>query len=300
MKGHQRSMSLPQIDEGSDSENSPASPRPSTSTSSHSITNHTTSMHSEQAWRTPYDPLQRPPVLKLYPPRRAIAGPTLDPIPGSPQDISHDGDGTPPDSPNAPTFDLASDASMRRKKLRRLTRKLGEGVPIELVFPSSSNSELDSDEEETPLLETPSSDLNHPFALPLPTIPESLAEDARLRHRNGTADQAPRKSSFTKDAGKRSTRRDAVYVLEGPEEHGLREGAFESLCIGSPVGTTLDTKSKKKGRVEHSGKHAREKQTVCVGVSASAGLDGKGRSRRWVQGPIPFDQIAGSWHMGPW
>ncbi|TFY51684.1 hypothetical protein EVJ58_g10438 [Rhodofomes roseus] len=72
--GHRRSQSSPHAN-GAARERSSIRPssRPSTANSAHSQTStasHASSSSSrgEQAWRTPYDPLHRPPLLKLQPP----------------------------------------------------------------------------------------------------------------------------------------------------------------------------------------------------------------------------------------
>ncbi|KAF7970136.1 hypothetical protein HWV62_9253 [Athelia sp. TMB] len=40
-------------------------------------------------------------------------------------------------------FDIPSDASVRRSKMDRLRRKLGDGVPVELVFPDDENAQAE-------------------------------------------------------------------------------------------------------------------------------------------------------------
>ncbi|CCM03444.1 uncharacterized protein FIBRA_05577 [Fibroporia radiculosa] len=288
LKSHTRAKSLPQIDENSEGErsSSPASPRPSSSRSSRSSSkNSIHSVDSERAWRTPYHPAQRPPLLKLFP---ADTTPT-----SMPEALfATEAERSFPDSPTAPTFDIASEASLRMRKMRRLTRKLGEGIPIELVFPPSV-SDVDSDDEESPLLTTPSSDHKLPFSKALPAIPEGALPSPPLRTRHEAQEQSVRTSSFVQDR-KRDSYRDAVYVVDSPDEHGLERG-LENLCIG--ISTSSDKTRNKPSK--HSGKSTKG-QKVCVGVSASAGLSGQGRSRRWVEGPIPFDQIAGSWSGRGW
>lgn len=55
--------------------------------------------------------------------------------------------------PSTPSFNITSDAAMRRQKMRRLAKKFGEGVPLHLVFPPTT----ESDDEEV-LVESPISD----------------------------------------------------------------------------------------------------------------------------------------------
>ncbi|KAK0451421.1 uncharacterized protein EV420DRAFT_716603 [Desarmillaria tabescens] len=47
---------------------------------------------------------------------------------------------TPPDSPTAPEFIIPTNNSLRRQKMDRLRRKLGDGVPVDLVFPKQRES----------------------------------------------------------------------------------------------------------------------------------------------------------------
>lgn len=254
---HRRTKSLPRPDENSECRRSP---RPSTSSSRSSSKSHASriSSNSEQAWRTPYNPTQRPPLLKLFPA-------PLDPIPGSPPHSEAD---DVPGSPSSPSFAIPSEAAQRLKKMRRLTRKLGDGVPVELVFPSRVGAAADADsdsDEETPLLETPASSQRLPFSSRLPAIPEDGRQSSFAR---GSA-KTPSLSGFS--------------IVEGPDEHNGLDG----LCMGLPA-------SQDKGR-KRTAKAGKEQTTVCLGVSASAGQSGKGASRRWVQGAVPFDQVIGSW-----
>ncbi|PCH39898.1 hypothetical protein WOLCODRAFT_136549 [Wolfiporia cocos MD-104 SS10] len=272
--GHKRSKSSP-LGDDSESNNS-SSPRSSTSTAPRSSTEGRASaatLNSEQAWRTPYRPTARPPLLKLHP-----AGPSSKPK-SKPEPLRNDAEADIstglPDSPSAPAFNITSESAMRRKKMQRLQRKLGEGVPVELVFPTAADGGVDdadsssSDNDETPLLETPSSAQQLPFSLP--TIHE---------------ERAPmRRTSITAGKNLRPSSPEAMYIASTLEEHG-----FEKLCIGVPPAAGDVGGSKRP-----SGKMRRDKELVCVGVSASAGIGGRGRSRRWVQGPVPFDQVQGSW-----
>ncbi|GBE84657.1 hypothetical protein SCP_0606360 [Sparassis crispa] len=93
---------------------------------------------SEHVLRT-----HRPPTLNLtsssqFEPRRSVA----------PSFNSEYNTSTPPDSPNASTF--VPEADLRREKMKRVTRRLGEGVPSHLVFPADASGDVD--DEERPLL----------------------------------------------------------------------------------------------------------------------------------------------------
>ena len=59
---------------------------------------------------------------------------------------------SPEGSPVAPSFAIQTDAALRRQKMRRLAKKLGEGVPVHLVFPPG----IESDEDEV-FVDSPSS-----------------------------------------------------------------------------------------------------------------------------------------------
>jgi hypothetical protein len=60
----------------------------------------------------------------------------------------------PPWQVSAPSFRIPSDSAMRRAKMERLRRRLGECVPVALVFPKlqpeviEEESETEEDEEE--------------------------------------------------------------------------------------------------------------------------------------------------------
>ena len=246
---------------------------------------------SEQAWRTPYDPLHRPPLLKLQPPKQPSRS-------GHAQRSSTYSDcGSEisiPDSPTAPSFSIPSEAAARRAKMQRLTRKLGDGVPPELVFPAAYKQEDESEsEEDSPLLETPASDRKLPFSRTLPTIPEKRPTTATSETRVeivATPIQSPGRGK------NRLSYRNAIYVIDSPDEHGLEDG-WNLVCVGDP-----SAKRKSVDRyMELSPKRENAGEVVCLGVSASAGPVGRGRSGRWVKGAVALDQIAApGWHGGIW
>ena len=64
---------------------------------------------------------------------------------------------------------------MRREKMRRVRKMLGDGVPADLVFPSSP--EESESEEDSPLISTPTSTMSREWLLvnvnkPLPSEPD--------------------------------------------------------------------------------------------------------------------------------
>ncbi|KAH9950806.1 hypothetical protein B0H21DRAFT_685928 [Amylocystis lapponica] len=270
---HLRSKSLPAIPDAGEEEHevSPISASSGTSSSSHISTSSKTSSasaRSPHSWRSPF-PAQHPPLLKIVKPSH-YAGPTdLSLIPGSPPAYSPLP--SPPVCPDAPTFTVPSEASLRRDKMRRLTRRLGDGVPQELVFPET-DADVDEDaDDEAPLFGPRASQpgsarvaltltTRYPDGSALPSIPEGRAAQPRSRHDMSVPTNAKGKSQTRKTDVQAKSSRNAIYVIDGPVKRGSRSPA-----------------------------------TVCLGVSASAGMHGMGKTRRWVQGPIPFDQIVGAW-----
>ncbi|KAK0488031.1 hypothetical protein EDD18DRAFT_1110647 [Armillaria luteobubalina] len=86
----------------------------------------------EEPW-----PSSKPPLMKLSKSPGALPS-----IPASPlaADSFSPSVMTPPDSPMAPEFTIPSHNSLRRQKMDRLRRKLGDGVPVDLVFPKQRES----------------------------------------------------------------------------------------------------------------------------------------------------------------
>ncbi|EKM53221.1 uncharacterized protein PHACADRAFT_259423 [Phanerochaete carnosa HHB-10118-sp] len=116
------------------------------STASTSSTRSAESGHSERSWRARF-PACKPPLLRIgkvaptapaphrgVPPQahQAVRAPPA----GSP-------DSSPGSSPREPTFSISSDTTLKRQKMRRIAKKLGEGVPVHLVFPPTAESDED-------------------------------------------------------------------------------------------------------------------------------------------------------------
>ena len=229
----------------------------------------------ELEWRTPYS-VQRPPLLQLSVPSSPSPSsrsrkPNLDTSPGSP---TYDPLTSAPLEP--PTFYIPSDAAMRREKMRRVRKMLGDGVPHDLVFPSSPE-ESDS-EEDSPLVATPTSTMSREWLLvdtekPLPT-PAERSKPLPL--------EPPARAEVKKKATKENARRDRLYK-ERPK----------------------DKPSKSARRLESIEENAKEKEAkaeslTVVGVSASLGMHGRGKSRRFIKGDVPFDQIGTAWGGHMW
>ncbi|EJF63739.1 hypothetical protein BD309DRAFT_948459 [Dichomitus squalens] len=226
----------------------------------------------ELAWRTPYS-VQRPPLLKLLVPSSPSPSrsrkPNLDTIPGSP---TYEPLASAPIEP--PTFYIPSDAAMRREKMRRVRKMLGDGVPHDLVFPSSP--EESESEDDSPLVATPTSTMSREWLLvdtnkPLPT-PAELSKPLPV---------APSaRAEVKKKAAKENARRDRLYKERPKDKPSRSVQRLESI--------------------EENAKEAKHESLTVVGVSASLGMHGRGKSRRFIQGDVPFDQIGTAWGGHMW
>ncbi|PSR90482.1 hypothetical protein PHLCEN_2v4900 [Hermanssonia centrifuga] len=85
-----------------------------------------------------------------------VGGKPLPTVPGSPSYNKPLPPSPDSSSPQAPTFSIPSEASMRRQKMRRLAKKFGEGVPVHLVFPPTTESD-----DEDVVVDTPTSPVSH-------------------------------------------------------------------------------------------------------------------------------------------
>jgi len=132
--------------------------------SSRSISSYTESINSADSWRVRKSIRKPPPLLRLTAstvaegPPSAIASvkPTLETIPASPPFELTAGDkpcGSQHPSttsfaafgpPRPPSFEIPSETTLRRAKMERLKRKLGDGVPAKLVFPADDVESLRS------------------------------------------------------------------------------------------------------------------------------------------------------------
>ncbi|TCD69605.1 hypothetical protein EIP91_007028 [Steccherinum ochraceum] len=231
------------------------SPIPRTSTSSRASSSSASSSgcpsapsSPEGAWRSRF-PAQRPPLLRLGMGKmlskssRRMQQPTLESIPGSPPPTVENTPSSPEDvlyatfekddpfgayanssylelAPEAPIpqFTIPSDAALRRQKMRRLKRKLGDNIPVHLVFPPI----MESDEEDviihsptTPTCESPDSDGScdsssnlitdsereqEDVLPPLPYDPRSFRTKHHSRLRHEAMHQPARRSRFADSA----------------------------------------------------------------------------------------------------
>ena len=267
---HSRSKSISKVDinvvrPGTQSPDSFAS---STSSGSYKSTMSVQVKTDELAWRSPYSPQQRPPLLKLSVPNLSRR-PDLETIPGSPPY------GQSSFAVDAPSFSLPSESAVRRAKLRRVKKVLGEGVPTDLIFPASPE-DSDSDAEDSPLIPTPTSVASREWLLidvqkPLPNVPAVLEDP--LGH-------APVLKAVPVSAS--SSSRSSRKTKEG------RSRLYKDRPKDRPSSGAQRLESIKESAREAA---ARPASLTAVGVSASAGMSGRGKSRRFVEGDIPFDQI---------
>jgi len=183
--------------------------------SSRSISSYTETINSTDSWRVRKPTRKPPPLLRLTsntvaersPSATASVKPTLETIPGTPPSEIIAGDGSSGSQryspktisfaafgpPKAPSFDIPSETSLRWAKMERLKRRLGDGVPAELVFPSD-NIEV--------LTFHPSSSTTH-----------SIGSNSRAAASSSTKalNHSP-KSSF-------SFERPLFAIVEGPDDH---------------------------------------------------------------------------------
>jgi len=184
------------------------SSRASTSSSSSYVSK--VSFDSEESWRVrPSKSL--PPLLRLglsepvKQPRRKRAGvkPTLETIPASPpcngsfandESFSSFPDAD-TDTAYTPVFNIPTDAALRREKMRRLTKKLGDGVPLHLVFPIVAESDDDEIIISPPMSPvSPTSSDSSSTTL----VSEAEISPVSLCFRHEVSHQPPRKSHFAK------------------------------------------------------------------------------------------------------
>ncbi|PIL27568.1 hypothetical protein GSI_10719 [Ganoderma sinense ZZ0214-1] len=269
-RGHIRKKSTPKAD--IDAMRADAkSPDSVASTASRRSTSSVRVKTDELAWRTPYS-VQRPPLLQLSVPLSTSPSrkPKLDTIPGSPPFDEA------PGAPEAPTFSVPSDAAMRREKMRRVRKMLGDGVPHELVFPCSPNGS--ESEEDSPLIETPVS--------PISMSREWLLVDVNMNkplptpRAHEVSKPLPVPTSAPAASPQKKARRDRLYKERPKDKPSKGVRRLESIAEGAA--------------------DARIESITVVGVSASAGMDGRGKSRRFIRGDVPFDQIGTAWGGHMW
>ena len=167
---------------------------------------------------------------------------------------------------------------MRREKMRRVRKMLGDGVPHELVFPISPQES--ESEEDSPLVETPTSTISMSREWLLVDVNLNKTLPTPRAHEVSKPLPVPVPAPAFTERMQKKARRDRLYK-ERPKDK-LSKGArrLESIAEGAA--------------------DARIESITVVGVSASAGMDGRGKSRRFIKGDVPFDQIGTAWGGHIW
>lgn len=183
--------------------------------------------HSERAWRASFS-TRKPPLMRIG--KVPSVPPSLDMIPGSPRVLRASGrispQSSPGGSPQEPSFGIASDAALRRQKMRRLARRLGEGVPVHLVFPPNT----ESDEDEV-LIDSPTSTCV-PAALSSKDSMSSMSSEE-----SGDRQADEREAMWERQTSRRSrfARASAVvseqYVVHYCDEDGMHGRGGETFGI---------------------------------------------------------------------
>ena len=125
------------------------------------------------------------------------------------------------------SYNITSLSSLRKQKMDRLRKKLGQEVPFELVFPSSSDSE--PEQSITPIL--PSSIKECTVLLPPPT-PRPRKDTGRLSSARDsivgcTSVHHAKRQSVTKQNLTHSPTKSELeskrlsFIIESPDEHGV-------------------------------------------------------------------------------
>ena len=225
--------------------------RASTSSSRSSLSQRSTSTavapnaETEEGWRVRFTG-SRPPLLRL-------GFGKSDKLPSYQTPSPSYSDTSYPDTETAPppSFVIRSDASIKREKMRRLTKKLGEGVPIDLVFPPSVVEEDEDVLIHSPLSpsspSSPSSTLSSSSSLEstssassasttssastlISVYSDSSSGYGKYRMGHEAFQQPPRRSHFAKDVPDFPCQdRQLTVHYETPEEHGHGSETFEGL-----------------------------------------------------------------------
>ncbi|KAJ3559543.1 hypothetical protein NM688_g280 [Phlebia brevispora] len=188
------------------------------------------SMHASyadsKAFRVPFPTAQRPPMLRLG----KHNGSSCSLLASSLEEDASDSDPS-AHSPTSPTFTIPSEASLRRQKMARLRKRLGEDVPAHLVFPPTVES--DSDDEDMGIVESPT------LPSPRPSQVEHCAPGQTM-YKLGA-----RRSRFvdpSSDVIHRDPRRRSVIFAKHRREsgtHGWESETFRGLTITCRRITTI-------------------------------------------------------------
>ena len=117
-------------------------------------------------------------------------------------------------SPDSPTFTIPSDVAVKRQKMKRLTKKLGEGVPVHLVFPPTA----ESDDEEV-LIDSPTST---PSVEQEDVVDRAAWDSREMLWENHTS----RRSKFADARASLVTGRYVVHYRDADGLHGKGDETF--------------------------------------------------------------------------
>lgn len=172
----------------------------------------------------------KPPFLRL-----AISPPALDTVPASPaaldaspctfrdlQDMHTISpvEVSPQDSPVLPSFSIPSPSTTRRQKMDRVRRKLGEGVPLGLVFPLEETLPCTPSQDSIPKFPTPPPTPRPRISSAIEASRDSIAESSSV-HRAGrrSAKRSPTTPPNSKSAPSSPSEKLSA-IVESPDEHG--------------------------------------------------------------------------------
>jgi len=121
-----------------------------------------------------------------------------------------DEDSSLPNSSTSDSYNITSLSSLRKQKMDRLRRKLGEDVPLDLVFPSSSDTE--SERSITPNLPTAPSTLHRRRS--------TACDSVQLANRQSITEKTIITTTpIVSSPNRLSTR--LSLIIESPDEHGV-------------------------------------------------------------------------------
>ena len=159
---------------------------------------------------------------------------------------------------------------MRRARLPT-DQRVGSSAP----FPDS-----DSDSEDSPLIPTPTSAMSREWLLvdvqkPLPDVPVPLS------------------ASLDRSASPQPIHIPIAKPTPEPPRSLKQRGGHRSRLYKERPKERPSEGAKRLESIKESAREFRPPSLTAVGVSASAGMSGKGKSRRFIEGEVQFDQIGG-------
>ena len=139
---------------------------------------------------------------------------------------------SPSGSPQEPSFSIPSDAAMKRQKMRRIAKKLGEGVPVHLVFPPTDESDEDEVFVDSPSSSYTTASYHSSSSASLSSTSENESEESTEEARSWEdlmwERQTARRSKFAR-ASTAFSRRYVVHYHDEDGIHGRSEETFGVL-----------------------------------------------------------------------